>query len=197
MQARPLLLAAAFLLSGTILADEIIQVEFEPRVGAMGARVMLKTPVPANSVVRFGSRIVPLVAEAGGRASFIVPVGATTAFLEVRHAGRIVAKSAVPFVVSGSSLVSTPKLVGLKEAIDVFGYSEARPEGGERPDTPVKPVLTFDETEVLTLGESPPPRMLPAVELGDAASAGRTGMGPAGFLFTARAPKKKTPTPSN
>src|SRR5258706_5109683 len=111
MLARPLLLVAAFVLSRSIAADEIVQVEFEPRFGAMGASVMLKAPVPANSVVRFGNRTIPLVPEAGGRARFIVPVGATTAFLEVRNGGRIVAKSAVPFVVSGSSLVSTPKLV--------------------------------------------------------------------------------------
>src|SRR5258706_6989636 len=99
MLARPLLLVAAFLLSRSIAADEIVQVEFEPRVGAMGARVVLKTPVPANSVVRFGNRTIPLVPEAGGPASFIVPVGATADFLDVKHVGGPISDNGVRLVV--------------------------------------------------------------------------------------------------
>lgn len=172
--------------------------EFEPRVGAIGSRVVLKGFVPEGAQARFGTRTVTLLREPGGGASFLVPSGASTSFIELVRGGKTLGKSAVPYVVSGTSLVSAPKLIGLKEAIDVFGYADPRPEGGEKPETPVRPVLTFDDAEILTIGEpSPPPPLQPAVLLGDAASAATRGMGPAGFLITARPPRKKlvVPTP--
>lgn len=170
-------------------------VEFEPRVGAVGSRVLVITPLPPGAKLRFGNHILPVLAEGAGRVSFLVPQGSSTAFIEVVKDGREVAKSAVPFIVSGTSVV-TPRLIGLKEAIDVFGYSDPRPEGGEKPEAAAKPVLKLDDEDILTIGESPPARLSPAVQLGDTASMATQGMGPAGFLFTARPPKKKTPTPT-
>lgn len=170
-------------------------IAFEPRVGATGSQIVLKTPPPPGAEVRFGPRSLTVSHDARGQTVLVVPPGVMTSFIEYVKAGKVVAKSSVPFVVSGTSLVGGVKLIGLKEAIDVFGYSEARPEGGEKPETPTQKVLSFGQDDILTLGERPPDRLLPAVDLGDAASAATRGMGPPGLLFTARPPKKKVPTP--
>jgi len=170
-------------------------IEFEPKVGAVGAQIRLRTPPPAGTEIRFGGRVLTPAHDARGEAVLVVPPGVSTSFIEYVRGGRVVGKSAVPFVVSGTSLVGGPKLIGLKEAIDVFGYSEPIPLGGGKPETPSRTVLSFGQEDVLTLGEPPPPRLLPALDLGDAASAATRGMGPAGLLFTARPPKKKIPTP--
>ena len=170
--------------------------EFEPKVGAVGARITIHTTVPEGGKVLFGGRPVGVVEEAKGIYSFLVPPTVSgTAFVEVVRAGKPLAKSAVPFVVSGPSVVTVPKLVGLKEAIDVFGYSDTLPEGGGKPEPKARPILKFDEDEVLTIGEPAPFRLGPAVELGDLQSAGKTGMSGTGLLITARPPKKKTPVP--
>ena len=191
---RVLLSVAAVLLAAVVLGAEG-RLEFEPKVGAVGGRVIVKAGVPAGAQLLFGGRPVGVIKEANG-VSFIVPPGISGgAFLEVVSGGKTVAKSAVPFIVSGSSLATPPKLIGLKEAIDVFGYADPRPTGGEKPEPRARPVLKLDEDEILTIGEPAPPRLGPAVESGDLASAGRTGMSGTGFLITARPPKKKTPVP--
>jgi hypothetical protein len=191
---RVLLSVAAVLLAAVVLGAEG-RLEFEPKVGAVGGRVIVKTGVPAGTQLLFGGRPVGVIKEANG-VSFIVPPGISGgAFLEVVSGGKTVSKSAVPFIVSGSSLATPPKLIGLKEAIDVFGYADPRPTGGEKPEPRARPVLKLDEDEILTIGEPAPPRLGPAVESGDLASAGRTGMSGTGLLITARPPKKKTPVP--
>ena len=178
---------------GTVAQDRI---EFEPKVGATGSRITLRTSIPEGAQVLIGGKAVSVVEEAKGIYSFLVPpLPSSTAFVEIVKGGKPVGRSAVPFVVSGPSVVSTPRLVGLKEAIDVFGYSDPRPEGGSKPEPKARPILKFDEDEVLTIGEPAPFRLGPAVELGDLQSAGKTGMAGTGLLITARPPKKKTPTP--
>lgn len=194
---RPIALAAfLFLAAASSAADDAPRVEFEPKVGALGSRVALTSALPKGAELRFGGRPVAVLRETTGKASFVVPAGSVTAFLEVAIDGKVVAKSAVPFIVSGSSLVSTPKLIGLKEAIDVFGYAEDRPAGGEKPEPAARPVLKLDDSDILTIGEPPIPRLSPAVELGDAASAATRSMGQPGFLITARPPKKKITVPT-
>ena len=191
---RVLLSVAAVLLAAGVLGAEG-RLEFEPKVGAVGGRVVVKAGVPAGAQLLFGGRPVGVIKEANG-VSFIVPPGISGgAFLEVVSGGKTVAKSAVPFIVSGASLATPPKLIGLKEAIDVFGYADPRPAGGEKPEPRARPVLKLDEDEILTVGEPAPPRLGPAVESGDLASAGKTGMSGTGLLITARPPKKKTPVP--
>ena len=202
-----LLLLVFFLVPVLPLTAAEVRIEFEPKVGAIGARVIVRTPPPNGAQLRFGRRIVPLFNEAPGIWSFLIPPAATTSFLEYVKEDRTVGKSAVPFVVSGPSQVQTPRLIGLKDAIDVFGYADPRPEGGEKPELKAKPVLKLDEQEILTIGESPPQFMTPAVEFGDLNSASRGPLAGTGFLFTARAPKKKlqltvpppvpTPLPEN
>jgi hypothetical protein len=180
---------------------ETESIDFEPRVGVIGSRVTVKTPLPEGVLLRFGPRPVTVFKEGPGVWGFIVPASSSTSFLEFVKGDKLVARSAVPFIVTGASVVAGPaKLIGLKEAIDVFGYSDPRPEGGGKPETTVRPILKFDEDEILTIGQPVPYRLAPAVELGDSASAATRGMGPAGFLITARPPKKKvalpTPTPA-
>ncbi len=156
----------------------------------------MKTGVPAGAQLLFGGRPVGVIREADGVSAFVVPPGISGgAFLEVVSGGKTVAKSAVPFIVSGASLATPPKLLGLKEAIDVFGYSDPRPTGGEKPEPRARPVLKLDEDEILTIGEPAPFHLGPAVESGDLATAGKTAMSGTGLLITARAPKKKTPVP--
>jgi hypothetical protein len=188
------------ILSGRAVAQDSAILEFEPKVGAIGARVLIKTSLPEGATVRFGNRPIQVLREARG-SSFFVPPGSATSFIEVRRNGRSVAKSAVPFVVSGTSLVSTPKLLGLKEAIDVFGYTEQRPEGGTKPEQTVRQILKLDDEEILTIGQAAPSRLGPSVDMGDASSSATRGMGAPGFLITARPAKKKvvlpTPTPSD
>jgi hypothetical protein len=192
---RVLLSVAAVLLAAVVLGAEG-RLEFEPKVGAVGGRVVVKTGVPAGAQLLFGGRPVGGIKEADGVSAFVVPPGISGgAFLEVVSGGKTVAKSAVPFIVSGASLAMPPKLIGLKEAIDVFGYSDPRPIGGEKPEPRVRPVLKLDEDEILTIGEPAPFRLGPAVESGDLATAGKTGMSGTGLLITARPPKKKTPAP--
>lgn len=190
---------APFVLAGLLggsLASAQERLEFEPKVGAAGTRVTLRTALPEGAQVHFAGRPVGAIEEAKGIYSFLVPVGASgTAFVEVVKGGKPVAKSAVPFVVSGPSVVTVPKLIGLKEAIDVFGYSDPRPDGGEKPEPRARPILKFDEDEVLTIGEPMPFVFGPAVESGDLASAGKMGMAGTGLMITARPPKKKTPVP--
>jgi hypothetical protein len=186
---------AAALVTGSSGVAQV-PLEFEPKVGATNTRITIRTTVPEGAHVTFGGRPVSVVEEAKGIYSFLVPAGAAgTAFVEVSRGGKAVAKSAVPFVVSGPSVVTVPKLVGLKEAIDVFGYADTRPEGGGKPEPKARPILKFDEDEVLTIGEPAPFKLGPAVEMGDLASAGKTGMAGTGLLITARPPKKKTPVP--
>lgn len=165
-----------------------IRMEFEPQVGTSGTRVTITSPLPKGAVVRFGGRVVPLLVEPGRRPSFVVPEGATSAFVEATEGGKVISRSSVPFVVAGASLINTPRLIGLKEAIDVFGYAEPMPEGGEKPETKTKRILSLGDGDVLTIGEPPPPAP-PSISIGnDAASAATRGMGAAGFLLTARAP---------
>jgi hypothetical protein len=172
------------------------RLEFEPKVGAVGGRVVIKSGVPAGAQLLMGGRPVGVVKEADGVSAFVVPPGLSgSAFLEIVSGGRTVSKSAVPFIISGSSLVAPAKLIGLKEAIDVFGYSDPRPVGGEKPEPKARPVLKLDDDEILTIGEPGPYRLGPAVESGDLATAGRTAMSGTGLLITARPPKKKTPVP--
>jgi hypothetical protein len=183
-------LLAAFLAALPLAADTI-RIEFEPKVGVIGVKVIVRTPPPEGARLRFGKRLVPFFKEGPGLWSFLVPPASTTSFIEYVKEDRTVGKSAVPFVVSGTSLVQTPKLVGLKEAIDVFGYSDPRPEGGERPEPKARPVLKFDEQEILTIGEPSPQFMTPAVESGDLATAARGPLQGTGLLITARPPKKR------
>lgn len=173
-------------------AGQEVRLDFEPRVGTSGTRVTITSPLPAGAVVRFGGRVVPLLAEPGRSPSFIVPEGVSSSFVEATHGGKVFGRSAVPFVVAGSSLVNAPKLIGLKEAIDVFGYSEPIPEGGEKPESKVKRVLSFGDGDVLTIGESSAPGPPPMVIGNDASSAAMRGMGAPGFLLTARAPTRRS-----
>lgn len=203
---KPAALALALVLALPAAGQET-KLDFEPRVGTTGTRVTIAAPVPAGATVRFAGRAVPILVEPGRRPSFLVPDGAESGFIEVLEGGRVVARSTVPFVVAGASIVNVPKLVGLKEAIDVFGYAEPMPEGGGRPESRVKPILSLAGGDVLTIGEAPPPAPLPWAVTHDAASAARSGMGPPGFLLTARPPTQRvilippppplpTPTPA-
>ena len=190
------LLAAALAVAAAAALAAPDRLDFDPKVGATGTRITIQAVLPEGAQIQFGGRTVSAIEEAKGIYSFIVPPQtASTAFIEIVKGGKSLAKSAVPFVVSGPSVVSTPKLVGLKEAIDVFGYSDPRPEGGVKPEPKARPILKFDEDEVLTIGEPAPFRLGPAVETGDLSSAGKTGMPGTGLLITARPPKKKTPVP--
>jgi hypothetical protein len=189
--AAVLLLAAAGI---PLSAQE--RLEFEPKVGAVGGRVVVKSGVPAGAQLLVGGKPVGVVKEGDGRSSFVVPPGlSSSAFLEIVSGGRTISKSAVPFIVSGASLAAPAKLIGLKEAIDVFGYSDPRPSGGEKPEPRARPVLKLDDDEILTIGEPAPFRLGPAVDSSDIASAGRSPMAGTGLLITARPPKKKTPVP--
>jgi hypothetical protein len=179
--------AVALALALPVTAQET-RMEFEPQVGTTGTRVTITSPLPKGAVVRFSGRVVPLLVEPGRRPSFIVPEGSTSAFVEATEGGKVISRSSVPFVVAGASLINTPRLIGLKEAIDVFGYAEPMPEGGEKPETKAKRILSLGDGEVLTIGEPPPP-VPPGISVGnDAASAATRGMGSSGFLLTARAP---------
>lgn len=183
-------------LAGSSAAQAPDRLEFEPKVGVVGHRVTVKGSVPVGGQLLFGGKPVSYLREERG-VTFAVPDGAPSGFLEVTLSGRTVARSSVPFVVAGRSIVSAPKLVGLKEAIDVFGYVDPIPEGGGAPEPKAKPIFTFGEDSILTLGETPPSRLDPAVMTGDAASAAKTGMGQPGFIFTVRPPSRRpTPTPS-
>lgn len=190
-------LVALLAASLSALAQDTAPLEFQPKVGAIGSRVTLKTRFPGGAHVKFGGRTVPVLVEADGTVSFMVPAGSASAFIEVEAKGKAAFRSAVPFVVSGASLVSAPKMIGLREAIDVFGYAEPVPTGGERPTPMARPVLSLDDQAILTIGEPPLNFYRPAVELGDLASAAKGPLGQAGFLITARPPKKKlTPAPA-
>ena len=188
---RLLACSLALALALPVAAQES-RLDFEPRVGTSGTRVTITSPLPKGAVVRFGSRVVPLLVEPGRRPSFLVPEGLPSSFVEASRAGKVIARSSVPFVVAGSSLVNTPKLIGLKEAIDVFGYSEPIPEGGEKPETKARRVLSLGDGDLLTIGEAPPPAPISGAIGNDAASAAMRGMGPAGFILTARPPTQRT-----
>ncbi len=192
---RVLLSLVAVLFAAAVVGAEG-RLEFEPKVGPVGGRIIVKSGVPAGAQLRFGGRTVGVIKEAEGVSVFVVPPGISgSAFLEIVSGGKTIAKSAVPFIITGASLATPPKLIGLKEAIDVFGYSDPRPVGGEKPEPRARPVLKLDDDEILTIGEPAPFNLGPAVESGDLASAGRTGMSGTGLLITARPPKKKTPVP--
>lgn len=171
---------------------QVAGLEFEPRVGTTGTRVTITSPLPKGAVVRFGTRVVPLLVEPGRKPSFLVPDGVSSSFVEATFEGKPFGRSSVPFVVAGSSLINTPKLIGLKEAIDVFGYSEPIPEGGGKPETKVRRVLSLGDGDVLTIGEPSAPSPMPVAIGNDAASAATRGMGAAGFLITARPPTQRT-----
>jgi hypothetical protein len=189
-------IAVLFVVLAGIAARAQERLEFEPKVGAVGGRVVVKAGVPAGAQLLIGGKPVGVVKEADGVSAFVVPPGlSSSAFLEIVSGGKTISKSAVPFIVSGTSLAAPPKLIGLKEAIDVFGYSDPRPTGGEKPEPRARPVLKLDDDEILTIGEPAPFRLGPAVESGDLATAGRSPMSGTGFLITARPPKKKTPVP--
>lgn len=193
---RRLLVCSAVLLVAGAPARAQERLEFEPKVGAVGGRIVVRSGVPAGAQLLIGGKPVGVVKESDGVSSFVVPVGlAGSAFLEIASGGRTVSKSAVPLIISGSSLAAPTKLIGLKEAIDVFGYSDPRPVGGEKPEPKARPVLKLDDDEILTIGEPGPYRLGPAVESGDLATAGRTSMSGTGLLITARPPRKKTPVP--
>ena len=195
---RFLVRAAAVLLlvPGGSPAHAQERLDFEPKVGAVGGRVTVKAGVPAGAQLLVGGKPVGVIKEADGVSAFVVPPGlSSSAYLEIVSGGRTISKSAVPFIVSGASLVAPPKLIGLREAIDVFGYSDPRPTGGEKPEPKARPVLKLDDDEILTIGEPSPSRLAPAVEFGDLATAGKTGMTGTALLITARPPKKKTPVP--
>jgi hypothetical protein len=193
---RRVLLSLVAVLFAAGVASAEGRLEFEPKVGAVGGRVIVKTGVPTGAQLLFGGKPVGVIREAEGVSVFIVPPGFSgSAFLEIVSGGKTISKSAVPFIVSGASLATPPKLIGLKEAIDVFGYSDPRPTGGEKPEPRARPVLKLDEDEILTIGEPTPFHLGPAVESGDLASAGKSGMSGTGLLITARPPKKKTPVP--
>ena len=178
-------------------AQEVSTLEFEPKVGVTGTRIVVKGSLPKGALVKFGTRAVPLLVEAGGKTSFLVPEGGASSFIDVVAGGKTVARSAVPFVVAGTSIVNTPKLIGLREAIDVFGYAEPIPAGGGKPEQVVRPVLKLDDQAILTIGEPATQRLPPAVEVGDLASAAKGPLGVAGFLITARPPvKKPKPAPA-
>ena len=193
-----LLLGAA---AGTLLSQTDGKVDFEPRVGMVGTRVVVKTPIPPGASLRFGTKVVAFARETPATAVFLVPPAASSSFIEIVREGKVIAKSAVPFVVSGAS-VAAPRLIGLKEAIDVFAFQDdPTPEGGRKPETPVKPILRFGESDVITIGETPPaPGVLAPVTLGDLSSAARGSLGPSAFIITARPPVKRiqipTPTPT-
>ncbi|MEO6323585.1 MAG: hypothetical protein ABIT01_08545 [Thermoanaerobaculia bacterium] len=193
-QALSCLLFVSLFSRGAIAQDSAV-LEFEPKVGAIGSRVLIKSSLAEGAVVQFGPRTVPVRRESRG-ASFVIPPGSATSFIEVKKNNRSVAKSAVPFVVSGTSLVATPKLIGLKEAIDVFGYNEGRPEGGEKPENRTRSILKLDDQEILTIGQSAPTSMGPSVDMQDAGSAATRSMGAPGFIITAKPPKKKLPAPT-
>jgi hypothetical protein len=199
--ARLACLVAAAGVAGTLLSQTDSKIDFQPRVGMSGTRVTITSPVAPGAAVRFGGRTIPIATETNGSTVFVVPPGIPSSFIEIVVDGKVVAKSAVPFVVSGASIVP-PKLIGLKEAIDVFAFQDdPRPEGGTRPETPVKPILKIGGSDILTLGESPPaPGVQPAVSMGDLNSASMRGMGPSAFILTARPPVRKieipTPTPT-
>ncbi len=199
MRKNPLWLGLAIALVAVIplRAQDVSTLEFDPKVGVTGTRITVKGPLPKGTQVKFGSKVVPVLVEANGKTSFLVPESAVSSFIDVVAGGKTVSRSAVPFVVAGSSLVNTPKLIGLREAIDVFGYSEPVPSGGNKPEPVVRPVLKLDDQAILTIGEPPPQRMGPAVDMGDLASAGRGPLGSAFFLITARPPvKKPKPAPA-
>jgi hypothetical protein len=178
-------------------AQDVSTLEFEPKVGVTGTRITVKGPIPKGAQVKFAGRPVPLLQEPNGRTSFMVPESSASSFIDVVAGGKTVARSAVPFVVAGASLVNAPKLIGLREAIDVFGYSEPIPVGGGKPEQVVRPVLKLDDQAILTIGESAPQRLAPAVEIGDLASAARGPLGTSLFLITARPPvKKPKPAPA-
>lgn len=195
----PALLVAAAALP--LLSQGVATLEFEPRVGAIGSRVTVRYPAPPGATLRFGDRPVAFVREDAGHLVFLVPANVSSSFLELRSGDKLLARSAVPFVVSGTSIVP-PRLIGLKEAIDVFAFQDdPMPEGGRKPETPVRPILRLGDSDILTIGESAPQRMPPpAVSLGDSSSAATQSMGPAAFLITARPPVKRvaipTPTPT-
>ncbi|MHB8799301.1 MAG: hypothetical protein ACYDBY_12650 [Thermoanaerobaculia bacterium] len=188
MKAFVPLLALALALPAAAQEERL---EFDPQVGMTGTRVTLTSPLPKGAVVRFGTRVVPLLVEPGRRPSFVVPEGAASAFIEASLDGKPFARSAVPFVVAGASLVGVQKLIGLREAIDVFGYSDSTPEGGGAPEQRAKKVLSFGDSDLITIGETPAPAPLPWVIGNDAASAAMRGMGPPGFLLTARPPTRR------
>lgn len=202
MKARRLLVpVVAALAALPLLSQSVATLDFEPRVGPTNGRVVVKYPTPPGATLRFGDRNIAYVREDAGRLVFLVPPNATSSFIEIRIGDKVVAKSAVPFIVSGPS-IAPPKLIGLKEAVDVFAYQDdPTPEGGRTPQSPVRPILRLGDSDVLTIGETAPERMpLPAVSSGDLASAAGRSMGPPAFLITARAPVRRivipTPTPT-
>ena len=194
----PALAAAAAL---PLLSQSVATLDFEPRVAATNGRVVVKYPAPPGATLRFGDRTVTYVREDLGHLVFLIPPNASTSFIEVRIGEKLVARSAVPLVVSGPS-IAPPKLIGLKEAIDVFAYQDdPTPEGGKRPETPVRPILRLGDSDILTVGEPAPQRMpISPINAGDLASAAGRSMGTAAFLITARPPVKRvvipTPTPT-
>ena len=196
--------AIAFALAFAAPAQEA-RLEFEPQVGTTGMRITITSPLPKGAVVRYGGRVVPLLVEPGRHPSFLVPEGSSSEFIEASAGGRVIARSSVPFVVASGSLVNAPRLVGLKEAIDVFGYAEPIPEGGGKPEPKAKKILALGDGDILTIGEAPAPAPMQLSIGSDAASAATRGMGPPGFIMTARAPERRTivipplppvPTPS-
>jgi hypothetical protein len=172
------------------LAAEQVPIEFEPKIGVIGTKVIVKTRPPAGARARLGDKAVTISEESPGVFSFVVPVDATTSFLEYVHEDRTAGRSAVPLIVTGRSLV-LPRLAGLRESIDVFAYSDPKPSGGERPEPKARPFLSLDDQEIFTLGESAPELLIPAVEVHDAASAATRSMTGTFLILTVRLPGKR------
>ncbi len=168
-----------------------IVIQFDPKVGDIGDRVVVKTLPPAGAELRFGKTILPVLVEGPGILSFVVPTGSQTSFLEYVKEGRVVGRSAVPFVVTNASLVEMPRLIGLQEAIGVFGYAEPVPRSGDVPKPRRRALLTYEDEDILSIGDNPAEFLGPAVQLGDTASLAKAPMSGTLFLFTVRLPQKK------
>ena len=61
------------------LAQDVATIEFEPKVGVTGTRVVVKGALPKGALVKFGTRSVPLLVEGNGKTSFLVPEGGVVA----------------------------------------------------------------------------------------------------------------------
>ncbi|HEX7528835.1 MAG TPA: hypothetical protein VF425_06975, partial [Thermoanaerobaculia bacterium] len=80
---RRAFLSAAVVLVAAFVARAQERLEFEPKVGAIGSRVVVKSGVPAGAQLLFGGRPVGVLKEAAGVSTFVVPPGISGgAFLE-------------------------------------------------------------------------------------------------------------------
>ncbi|MEO6326123.1 MAG: hypothetical protein ABIT01_09025 [Thermoanaerobaculia bacterium] len=185
----PLALLLFGLGRGTLRA-ETVPIDFEPKVGVTGARVTVALRRPAGARVFLGEKAVAIVDERLDGLTFLVPERATTSFLTFGREDRVIARSSVPLIVTGRTLV-LPKLANLRDRIDVLAYSDETPRGGERPEPGPHPFLSLDDQGIFTIGERSPEFFAPAVELSDAASAATRPMTGTFLILTARLPGKR------